>query len=214
MTKAQFIELVKRNLQGGDGTPELRGRYHQREIELYISMAFDASLNSRLNEKQEYREDLGINNWKYDALTKSFVVPILEDTIRQRRYSELPEHILSITNNGGIRMICPIHEESTQFFPRALTDTFLMDGLDVGQLSGLIYYNLEKKRVYYSGDIDCTWENVLMKLAVKFEELEDDDDFDIPDGKDLEIFQAVIQLMNAKNPMDIVADSTAQQITK
>lgn len=214
MTKAQFIELVKRNLQGGDGNAELRGRYHQREIELYISMAFDASLNSRLNEKQEYREDLGINNWKYDALTKSFVVPILEDTVRQRRYSELPEHILSITNNGGIRMICPVHEESTQFLPRALTDTFLMDGLDVGQLSGLIYYNLEKKRVYYSGDMDCTWENVLMKLAVKFEELEDDDDFDIPDGKDLGIFQAVIQLMNAKNPMDITNDATAQQVTK
>jgi hypothetical protein len=62
--------------------------------------------------------------------------------------------------------------------------------------------------------MDCTWENVLMKLAIKFEEFEDDDDIDIPDGKDLEIFQTVVGLINAKNPMDIVNDSTAQQTTK
>jgi hypothetical protein len=212
MTKAQLIELVKRNLQGGDGTPELRGRYHQREIELYISMAFDSLLNNRLNERQEYREELGLNNWKYDGLTKTYVVPILEDTVRDRRYSELPAHILSVVNNGGIRMICPVKEEQTQFFPRALTDTFLMDGLDVGQLTGMIYFNLERKNVYYSGDMDCTWENVLMKLAIKFEEFEDDDDIDIPDGKDLEIFQTVVQLMNAKRPLDNVNDNNPQQV--
>jgi hypothetical protein len=62
--------------------------------------------------------------------------------------------------------------------------------------------------------MDCTWSDVLMKLAIKFEEFEDDDDIDIPDGKDLEIFQTVVGLINAKNPMDIVNDSTAQQTTK
>jgi hypothetical protein len=136
----------------------------------------------------------------------------LEDTVRDRRYSELPAHILSVVNNGGIRMICPVKEEQTQFFPRALTDTFLMDGLDVGQLTGMIYFNLERKNVYYSGDMDCTWENVLMKLAIKFEEFEDDDDIDIPDGKDLEIFQTVVQLMNAKRPLDNVNDNNPQQV--
>lgn len=212
MKKAQLIELVKRNLQGGDGTPELRGRFHQKEIELYISMALDGTLNTRLNERQEYREELGLNNWKYDAMTKSFVVPIQDDNIRDRRYSELPTHILSVVNNGGIRMICPLKEESTQFFPRAMTDTFLMNDLDVGQLTGLIYFNLEQKRVYYSGDMNCNWKEVLMKLAVKFEELDDDDDIDIPDGKDIEIFQTVLSLLNAKRPMDNVNDNNPQQV--
>jgi hypothetical protein len=60
--------------------------------------------------------------------------------------------------------------------------------------------------------MDCTWENVLMKLAIKFEEFEDDDDIDIPDGKDLEIFQTVVQLMNAKRPLDNVNDNNPQQV--
>ncbi len=214
MTKGQFIELIKRNLQGGDAPAELLSRYDPREIELYINMAFDSLINQNPSEKYNYRQELGLDNWKYDNLTKVFFVPILEDTERKKRYSELPAHILNVIDNNGIRMIFPKHEEETIFFPRKATDDFLMSGLDVGQLSGMIYYKLEGKRVYYSGDINCDWKDVAMKLALKFSEFNDEDEVEVPDGTDIQIMQIVLQMMMAKQPMDIVNDGTPQQTTR
>ena len=141
-------------------------------------------------------------------------MPILEDAERKKRYSELPAQILSVIDNNGIRMIFPKHEEETVFFPRKATDDFLMSGLDVNQLGGMIYYKLEGRKVYYSGDINCDWKEVAMKLVLKFNEFNDDDEVEVPDGTDIQIMQIVLQMMLAKQPMDIVNDGTAQQTTK
>lgn len=214
MTKGQFIELVKRNLQGGDAPAELLGRFDPREIELYISMAFDSLINQNPSEKNQYRQELGLDNWKYDNLTKVFFVPILDDPNRKKRYSEIPAHVVSVIDNNGIRMIYPKYEEQTVFLPRKATDNFLMDGLDVNQLSGLIYYTVENRKVYYSGDINCDWTEVAMKLALKFTEFEDTDEVEVPDGTDIQIMSMVLQLMLGKPPMDIVNDGTAQQTTR
>jgi hypothetical protein len=50
--------------------------------------------------------------------------------------------------------------------------------------------------------------------VLEFNEFEDDDDISIPDGKDIELFQIVLQLMQQKRPADIVDDGTAQQTTQ
>ena len=214
MTKNQFVEIVKRNLDGGDSPAELRSRYHEREIELYISMAFDAVLNRKENQTKELSAELGRDSWKWDALTKAYTLDILQDTTRDRFYSVLPVNVLSVVNNNGIRMVCPTKEEASTFFPRWQLDTFLMDGLDVGLMTGLIYFTLEGDKIYYSGDIDCNWKTVLAKLVLKFSEFDDTDEINIPEGKDMEIITMAMQLLQAKQPMDIIADSTAIQTTK
>jgi len=214
MKKSEWVELVKRSLSGGDSAPELRSRFHEREIELYLTMAFGSLLDKNATQKQELSSELGLNEWRFDALTKPFVLDILYDATRNRYYSDLPVHILSITNNAGIRMITPTQEESTVFFPRRQQDSFLMSGLDVNQLTGMIYFSLEGQRIWYAGDIDKCWKNVLAKLVLEFNEFEDDDDISIPDGKDIELFQIVLQLMQQKRPADIIDDGTAQQTTQ
>lgn len=214
MKKNQLIELVKRNLTGGDSPSELRGRYHEREIELALQVAFGSLLNRNATEKKELADELSQDTWKYDQLTKPYVLDIQKDATRNRYYSDLPVHILSITNNAGIRMITPTQEESTAFLPRKQQDSFLMNGLDVGQLSGLIYFSLEGQRIWYSGEIDSCWTSVLAKLVLEFSEFDDEDDISIPDGKDYELIQMAVQWMNQKNPMDIVDDSTSMQTTK
>lgn len=214
MKKAQFIELVKRSLDGGDSPAELRSRFHEREIELYIAMAFDSILNRKESQVKELQAEMGRDSWKWDALIKPYHLDIVKDTVRDRYYSELPVSVMSIVNNNGIRMVTPSKEESSAFFPRWQTDTFLMDGLDVNLMTGFIYYTLEGRRLYYSGDIDCHWETVLAKLVLRFNEFEDDDEISVPDGKEIEIFSTVLQLMQAKQPMDIINDSTAIQTTK
>lgn len=214
MTKAQWIELIKRNVDGGDAPAELRGRNHEREIELYLSIAFDTVLNRKQTQTQEMLAEMGKDSWRYDALTKPYFLDILKDTNRDRFYSVLPISILSITNNNGIRMVSPAKEESSAFFPRWQTDTFLMDGLDVGQMVGFIYYTLEGQNIYYSGDIDCHWKQVLAKLVLRFNEFEDSDEIGVPEGKEAEIMQIALGLMQGKQAMDIVDDGTAMQTTK
>lgn len=183
MTKAQWRELILRNLGGGDSPSELRSRYHEREIELYLGIAFDTIMNRKLTQKQELESEMGMNAWRYDALTKTFVLDILNDTVRNRRYSVLPASVLSITNNDGIRMITPTQEESTAFLPRRIVDTFLMDGLDVGTITGLIFFSLEGNKIYYSGSMDCNWRQVLAKLALRFNEFEDNDEINLRKGR-------------------------------
>lgn len=214
MQKQQLVEMIKRSLAGGDSEPSIRGRYHEKEIELALNFAFDSLLNKNATQKQQLADELGLDSWKFDALTKPYVLDILKDEARNRYYSVLPISVLSITNNAGIRMITPTQEESTVFFPRRQVDTFLMNGLDVNQLTGMIYFSLEGNKIWYSGDIDNCWKTVLAKLVLEFSEFEDDDDINIPDGKDYELMALVIQWFQQKNPQDIVDDSIVQQTTK
>lgn len=214
MKKAQWRELILRNLGGGDSPSELRSRYHEREIELYLGVAFDTIMNRKLSQKQELESDLGYSAWRYDALTKSFVLDILHDNVRNRKYAVLPASILSITNNDGIRMITPTQEETTAFLPRKIVDNFLMNGLDVNTITGLIYYTLEGNKIYFTGAMDCNWTQVLAKLALRFTEFDDNDEINLPEGQDAELIQITLSLLQQKQPMDIINDSTAMQTTK
>lgn len=214
-TKRQFIDLTRRVLAGGDTPAELRGAYHPRAVEKLLALAFDSLLNSNATERENMRDEMGQDSWKYDALTKPYFVEIKKDTARKRYYSDLPVTPMSINNNSGIRMICPKEEEETQFLPRRFTDTYLMNGLDVNQMSGLIFYTVEGiNKVYYSGEINSCWKEVMMKIAIGFDELDDNDVVTVPDGKDIQIFDLVRQILGNMNPQDIVNDSASQQTTK
>lgn len=211
MLKIQLIDAGKKWLAGGGyAPPELRNTNDSRYIEKIMSMAFDSIMNIDKSVKDEIASEAGQSNWKYDQFTKTFIQPILKDETRNKLYSELPKQIFSINNSQGIRLVSPSKEESTAFLPRKQLGTFLMGDLDCSTL-GNIYYTLEGKRIYYSGDIDSCWSSVLMKLAVKFEELEDDDWINIADGETLPIFQAMLQIMAEKLPSDISDDNTPAQ---
>lgn len=211
MTKAQWIALVVDNLAGGDCPDELQGRYHPEIIAKYVEIAFDTMLNRNATQKENKQDELGMDSWKYDSMTKVYFQEIKKDERRNRFYSELPVNIIDITNNGGIRMISPAKEELSAFVPRRLNDSFIMGDLDVSCQKGLITYTLESKRVYYAGDIDCNWKEVMMKLAVRFDDLDDDDDITIPNGRSGEVFDLVWTWMRKKLPEDIVNDSNALQ---
>lgn len=217
LTKANWIDLVRHNLAGGDTPAELRGEYHPRIIEKLIAIAFDSLLNSNNTKKDDLRDELGQDNWKYSAMTKVYFVEIKKDTDRDRYYSDLPVTPMAINNNQGIRMVCYKKEEASQFIPRRLEDLFLMEGLDVNTLGGMTFYTLEGiNKLYYSGDISgcMNGKEIMMKLAVGFDELEDTDVVGIPDGKDLEIMGLVREILMTNPPQDITNDAAAIQTTK
>lgn len=212
LSKAQYIDLIRDNL--ASDSAELRSRWHPRIVEKYLDIAFDSVLNKNKTVREGLMDEMGMDLWKYAALTKPFYLDFKYDEKRKRYYSELPINILSITNNNGIQMICPVEEEQSAFLPTGVNDLFLFSGLDVGQLSGLIYFTLEgNRRIYYSGDINGCWKEVLAKLVLSFSEFDDNDDIDIPNGLNAEIIQMTLMFMKGKLPEDIVDDSNAMQTT-
>lgn len=217
LSKIQWIDITRHNLAGGDTPAELRAPYHPRIVEKLLAIAFDSLLNSNATQKENLADELGQNNWKYDAMTKPYFMEILKDTVRDRYYSNLPVTPMSFSNNQGIRMICYTKEEQSQFLPIRLEDTFLNDGLDVNLMGGMTFYSVEGiNKVYYSGDISGCMQGktIMAKLAVGFDELEDTDVVTIPDGNDYRVFELVKQILMTNPPQDIENDSTQMQTTK
>lgn len=214
MRKIQIVELIERGLNGGDSAPELRARYHPKEIELYVDLAFESLFNGYQSDRNEMAAQMGLDAWKYDKLTKSYKMDIEFDPDTEKYFSTLPVNITSIMDNTGIRLIHPLKEETTAFFPQHQTDAFLMNGLDVNQFSDIIYYYLEGKTIWYRGSIDCNWKQVRAKLFIKFSEFDDDDDISLPDGKFPVLMQMVMQMMQQKAPADLIDDSAAIQNIK
>lgn len=211
MTRAQWIELIKRALDGGSAPVELRGRYHENEIALYIQSAINSLLNTYTTLSAQNSANQGHDLWKFDGMTKTYPLDIKFDSTRKKYYSELPVSIMPILNNSGIRMIFPIEAEECAFIPRAQTDDFLMDGLDVNLITGLIYFKVENTKVYYSGDINCNWKQVLAKLIINFTEFDDNDEVPMPEGKDFNLLEMVYKFMLAKKPMDNENDNVPIQ---
>tara|TARA_R110000868_G_scaffold104290_3_gene287247 strand:+ start:4016 stop:4660 length:645 start_codon:yes stop_codon:yes gene_type:complete len=214
MNKNNLIDAGMIFLQGANSAPpEIRQVNDPRVIEKMLGLAIDTYFNSSKTYKDEKADEEGKYNWKYDQFTKAYFQPILKDERRNKLYAELPVQIFSVNNNQGVRLVCPSKEESTAFIPRRQLGTFLMDGLDVNTM-GLIYYTLEGRNIYFSGNINDCWTEVMMKLAVKFEELEGEDFINIPDGDTGQIFQFMLQIMMGKNPSDISDDNTPEQNQK
>ena len=53
MTKEQIIELIQLNLQGGDAPADLQSRFHPKEIELYVDLAFESLFNGYQSDRNE-----------------------------------------------------------------------------------------------------------------------------------------------------------------
>jgi hypothetical protein len=215
MQKKQLIHLVIDRLAGGNTNSDLRGIYHPKIVEKQIENAFESLINP---DQESIFAEIGLNNWKMDFCTKGYSLTVYYDALRDKYYSQLPVGITSINNNSGIRMIYPIKSEKDSFIPRAQTDNFLMGNLDVENLTDIVRYTYESNnQVYYSGNKDLLCrihkqnEYVYAKLAVKFSELEDTDEINIPDGKNEAVFQYVMQAMMQTKPEDVTNNNLPDQ---
>lgn len=214
MKKKELIDAAVIFLAGASNAPpEIRTVNDPRVINKFLSLSFDTYFNKSTTIKDDLADEMGISSWRYDAFTKPYYLPILKDERRNKFYSVIPVDIFSANNNQAIRMVCYAKEESTVFFPRRTTDNFLMDGLDSNIMGG-IFYILEGNKLMYSGDIDGCLEEVMVKLAVKFEQMEDDDFILIPDGDSMSIFQTMLQIMQGKMATDNTDDNIGIQNTK
>lgn len=218
MNKKNLIDLTIDFLTGGALTPALKSVYHPEIVKYQLEVAFDTLLGQ--GDSDSVLNEMGIPNWRYDSMTKAYLLSVEYDTLRDKYYSNLPVGVMSLNNNSGIRMIYPTKSEESAFIPRSQTDNFLMGTLDVNKFTDIVRFTYESNNtVYYtaseSNQLLCRLhkenKSVYAKLAVKFGALEDTDEITVPDGKLGTIFQFVAEALSRKKPEDLTDDNVPNQ---
>lgn len=206
MIKKALIELVQESLFQFDKT----AKYHDRIVEGYITMAANSILG------QLFRKDTS----NYDLYAKEYRnVEVLEDEDTGQFYSEYPAPIVqTIDVRKGVRSINTMRGSGLQFAPVRMGEMEIFEGLDIVSVSDVVGYIPERERILYMGtptDEDYqTITEVRMRLVVPFTEYEMTEDFHIPGGSDVELFEAIVQLMRGIPPKDQLNDEKERQWTE
>jgi len=206
MTKEQWIDVLKDALANGDCPQELKGKYHPEIIGKHIGIAFDY-----LVAKVLYPEASKTNNWgALDAYAKAYEnVAILENTARCERYSILPIQPISLPANRGVRTISPMRDQSYRFIYRDNNTSNIYEKLEVNDVITIPRYYVEGSNVFYSSHLPANLSKLLFKLIVPFDELDDEDNVNIPQGYGKLVFDLVYQSMGAKTLEKVSNDNNS-----
>jgi hypothetical protein len=166
-TRAQVIELVIRQLAGGD--PQWSFRWgDEREVGMHVDMVRDrmawADIMSRYDQE-------GVN----DNFISTFEdVPVLQDPHRNQYYFEMPARMLTLPKNMAIRQISRMKGQQAAFWILPATSSSFLTGLR-GTLDGNIGIKIEGNKGWIhnlQGGLDC---GLLIMMVVK--------GADVPEGQ-------------------------------
>ena len=187
MNKAEFIELVQVNLAGGDTPDDIKGKYHPEVLAAYIELAIEDFA------AQTYRSKRQKNPMSLDSITSTFnCVEIKCDEKRGEMYIDVPVPYVNVPMGEGIRWISP---------QRSVSDRF--EKVSAGQVGGLLgleaaeyfeLYYVENQRVYFYNLAEGRKE-VRVCLIPKFRSLKDTDEINIPEARNIELFQSIKALI-------------------
>jgi hypothetical protein len=206
MTKGQLIELFQISRAGGNMVPDLMGKLHPQVLEKYFELAYNMFCQQYYNELKANR-----NYSKLNQLTKSYMVNVNYNTDREKYYSLLPASLASIPDKDAIRQVSALVDESYAFTYMEPDAFAAFDGLEVTKLDIVPSFTREGKEIiYYYHNTSIT--QVLMKLVVSFSDFTDDDDIQLPPGKDVFIFDTVMKLMEPlmRTPEDVSNDNNSK----
>lgn len=183
MKKSEFISLIKISLNGGTPPSKNEGKFHDRVIEAQISLAY--------NEVVSMIKDPDVLD-TFAVVLKN--VEVKRDDDLDVSYSDLPVSVLHTVNFAGDRMVAPMKDQTNVFLRRKNNSTPTMNRLAGAGVIGFNIYRLEGRRLYYD-NISSSIDKVLVKVIAPFTELDEDDELEMPGGKDSAMFQMVLQNM-------------------
>ena len=131
-----------------------------------------------------------------------------------RSYSVMPFPPVKLPEELGIRMICPEDDPTNPFAHVDNNSQAVFAALEVGTIDSVPTYSLEKMdgneyRVYYPDDI--TTSEVTMLLVLPFSQYDDYDELPMPAGKDMSVFDGVVQRLREKPQEYTVNDNITTQ---
>lgn len=193
MTKDQFVELIRRNLQGSDAPAAIRGKYSEREIQLYSEMAYNDMI-SMLGEDANKTKDYSL----MDSFGKAYKRIIKYDSERDEKYLDIEVQIVPLRDNAGVRLVSPYKDQSASFDYRDNTSKSVFDTLLVNVVDSTPTFYVESQRIYLDDNVNKDLTTIMIKVIPLFSALKSEDEVLVPGGENGQVFQRVIELIQNK----------------
>lgn len=198
MNKAELIDLVKRNLGGGDMPAELKSRFHPNEISKYIEMVYDDIFDAICKEGIKYGDYSALDNY-----LNTYIFATKYDSVREQYYIVLDPQPVPLPNNLGIRQVSPPKDQTFAFALVDDSSASVWDALESDYVSDVAGYSPEGNNIYFDNKYPRGLENVMVKQLVPFSSLRDNDSVFVPGGNNTLMFQKVLALMLNKPMPDV-----------
>ena len=209
MTRDEFVELVRRNLQGSDAPAAIRGKYSDREIRLYVSMAYDDIIGEFAREATKTR-DFSL----LDTFGRAYKRNILYDAEREELYIDLQVQVVPLNDNMGIRLVCPFRNQNDAYHYRDNNASSVFSKLLVAVVNNTPSYYVELPRIYLDNKVPKGTKTLMIKIIPPFSRLKGTDEVFVPGGANGEMFAKVIQFVQNKqnNPQMYNNSGSSKQI--
>lgn len=183
MTKAELIELVQVNLAGGDTPDDVKGKYHPEVVAAYIELAIeDFAAQAYRNKRTRAQVDLDVITKTYNGLE------IQCDDARGEKYVDIPHPYVNMPMGEGVRWISPQKAIQEKFDKVSSGQIGNLSGLEASEIYELYY--IEGQRAYFY-NIHESRKMVRVCIIPKFRSLSDDDEVNVPEGRNVELFQTI-----------------------
>jgi len=193
MTRDQFVELVRKNLQSSDAPAAIRGKYSERQIQLYAQMAYDDMIGI-IGEEANKTKDYSL----LDNFGKAYKRTVQTDTDREEKYIDLAIQVVPLGDNMGIRQVSPFKNQKLAFQYRDNNAQAVFSKLLVDVVCNVPTYYVELPRIYFDDKIEKDLKTIMVKLIPPFSQLKGDDDVFVPGGQNGRVFQTVLELIQNK----------------
>lgn len=198
MKKNDIIELLQIKLNGGSITPDVWKTAHPIVIEKYASMAFNTLFYNL------FRKDLS----NYELYSKWYL-DVSIDRSGSRPTSTLPIAAVQTPNKGDcVRDIVYVDDDlSITFAPTTVHEYKRLNALGTAGRNGIIGYVLNSNQITYFGLPEEITE-VDLYLLRSFESFGRNEDVPVPQGKENEFFQMMLNYLSPIKPIDLNNNNT------
>jgi hypothetical protein len=209
MTKGELTELIQRHLAGGEVPADVRGKYHENVIALYLGLAYNTALWNLTKVSKATRKSSSL-----DQYIKTFDVDKTDikcDDKSKEFYIETPADIPQTMGGQAVRYVGSPVKGSRGWLYRNPTAHDVFNELDVNLVDQSPRYSIDGDRIYIFNILDTNLpECVRVKMLTSFEDYDDDDEIPIPGGQDMSLLPPVIQLMQSIGKEELVNDNQIQ----
>lgn len=181
--KIQMLETAESLLAGGDMSADMRNRFPRWLVRQVLAASYDKILVGMF---EDYRKGIfNKNQFLLDNFavtytsTSEFPVVVQYDEQRKRYFCNLPRPIVTLPDNEGIRLICPVTDESGAFVPLAKGASVVRRSLTVSKINPRPTFWEERNTVWFDFPI-LPITDLMIKQVTAFQYLDDNDVVDEP----------------------------------
>lgn len=187
--KSQLAEQVLRALAEGDPSSDFPIKL--TEVILMLPSVAHGIIADEMNS--------GMLDTRW--LTDFEDVPILTDTAKKLKYSDIPANYISLPDGMGLYHISTMLDQEAKFKMVQPTFNAMYKGMEAKNLYGYVGYWVEGQRIYYTSQftgLGYACEAVLIKLVCSFDGYGDYDTIFIDEAIKFKIINTLVSFYNGE----------------